>query len=76
MFLFRLTNNILSTAQQVYLQKLGGARNPMSQFSDDSVTKELSKTKNQISAIETTTTKVTVKGETKSTLEGPRPGDR
>lgn len=73
MFLFRLTNNILSTAQQVYLQKLGGARNPMSQFSDDSVTKEPSK--NKISAIETTTAKVTVK-ETKSTLEGPRPGDR
>ncbi|KAK1377377.1 ALBINO3-like protein 1, chloroplastic [Heracleum sosnowskyi] len=72
--LYWLTNNILSTAQQVYLQKLGGARNPMSQFSDDSVTKELSK--NPLSAIETTTTKVTVKEEMKSTVEGPRPGDR
>lgn len=64
----------MSTAQQVYLQKLGGARNPASQFSDDSITKELSK--DQISAIETTTTKVAIKEEKKQTPEGPRPGDR
>ncbi|XP_017236628.1 ALBINO3-like protein 1, chloroplastic [Daucus carota subsp. sativus] len=72
--LYWLTNNILSTAQQVYLQKLGGARNPASQFSDDSITKEL--LKDQISAIETTTTKVAIKEEKKQTPEGPRPGDR
>lgn len=30
----RFTNNILSTAQQVWLQKFGGAKNPMKQFSD------------------------------------------
>ncbi|KAI4368465.1 hypothetical protein MLD38_017021 [Melastoma candidum] len=33
--LYWLTNNILSTAQQVWLQKLGGAKNPMQQFSED-----------------------------------------
>lgn len=30
--LCRLTNNILSTAQQVWLQKLGGANNPVKEY--------------------------------------------
>ena len=30
----RLTNNILSTAQQVWLQKLGGAKNPVKEYID------------------------------------------
>ena len=30
----RLTNNILSTAQQVWLQKLGGAKNPVEEYID------------------------------------------
>ncbi|KAG5236157.1 ALBINO3 protein [Salix suchowensis] len=33
--LYWLTNNILSTAQQVWLQKLGGAKNPMMKPSDE-----------------------------------------
>ncbi|XP_062212997.1 ALBINO3-like protein 1, chloroplastic [Phragmites australis] len=32
--LYWLTNNILSTAQQVWLQKLGGARNPVKEYID------------------------------------------
>ncbi|KAK8970604.1 hypothetical protein KSP40_PGU003120 [Platanthera guangdongensis] len=29
------TNNILSTAQQIWLQRLGGAKNPLKQFGDE-----------------------------------------
>ncbi|XP_066364683.1 ALBINO3-like protein 1, chloroplastic [Miscanthus floridulus] len=32
--LYWLTNNILSTAQQVWLQKLGGAKNPVEEYID------------------------------------------
>ncbi|WVZ61260.1 hypothetical protein U9M48_011163 [Paspalum notatum var. saurae] len=32
--LYWLTNNILSTAQQVWLQKLGGAKNPVKEYID------------------------------------------
>ena len=35
LYLFRFTNNILSTLQQVFLQKMGGANNPLGQLSDD-----------------------------------------
>lgn len=28
----RLTNNVLSSAQQVWLQKLGGAKNPVQEY--------------------------------------------
>ncbi|KAK1403233.1 ALBINO3-like protein 1, chloroplastic [Heracleum sosnowskyi] len=72
--LYWLTNNILSTAQQVWLQKLGGAKNPVIQSSNDSVIQELSK--KQISAVETTTTNVVPKEVKKQTPDGPRPGDR
>lgn len=36
-FLPRFTNNILSTAQQVWLQKLGGAKIPDRQYSDATI---------------------------------------
>lgn len=74
MFLPRLTNNILSTAQQVWLQKLGGAKNPVIQSSNGRVTRELSK--KQTSAVETTTINVVPKEVKKQTPDGPRPGDR
>ncbi|WOH16614.1 hypothetical protein DCAR_0936172 [Daucus carota subsp. sativus] len=70
--LYWLTNNILSTAQQVWLQKLGGAKNPVIQSRTD--IQELSKS--QTSAIETTTINVAPKKEKKQTPDGPRPGDR
>ncbi|CAI9093307.1 OLC1v1028777C1 [Oldenlandia corymbosa var. corymbosa] len=68
--LYWLTNNILSTAQQVYLQKLGGAENPMKQFNDDIAKKELSQIQKS-----TTATKTDDRVE-KPTSEGPRPGER
>lgn len=33
--LYWFTNNILSTAQQIWLQRLGGAKNPLKQFVDE-----------------------------------------
>lgn len=33
--LYWFTNNILSTLQQVYLQKMGGAKNPLGKLTDD-----------------------------------------
>lgn len=71
--LYWFTNNILSTAQQVWLQKLGGAQNPLKQFNDDIVTKELSQMQKSIP--KTTSTKMTDKGEN-LTSEGLRPGER
>ncbi|GFQ05552.1 albino3-like protein 1 chloroplastic [Phtheirospermum japonicum] len=38
--LYWFTNNILSTVQQVWLRKMGGAKNPVKQFSDDGIKKE------------------------------------
>lgn len=38
--LCRFTNNILSTAQQVWLQKFGGAKSPALKLSDDTSRKE------------------------------------
>ncbi|KAM7487220.1 hypothetical protein LguiB_024704 [Lonicera macranthoides] len=73
--LYWFTNNILSTAQQVFLQKFGGASNPMSQFTDDIVKEAPSKTI-QSSISETITVKDTPKVKEKLTLEGPRPGER
>ncbi|CDP13271.1 unnamed protein product [Coffea canephora] len=71
--LYWFTNNILSTAQQVWLQKLGGAQNHLKQFNDDIVRKELSQMQKSVS--EATSEKMTDKGE-KLTSEGLRPGER
>jgi hypothetical protein len=35
--LCRFTDNILNTLQQIWLQKLGGAKNPLGQVLDDDV---------------------------------------
>ncbi|CAN1295402.1 ALBINO3-like protein 1, chloroplastic [Linum perenne] len=37
--LYWFTNNVLSTLQQVWLQKLGGAKNPMKQLNDELIKK-------------------------------------
>ncbi|KAK2999513.1 hypothetical protein RJ639_023279, partial [Escallonia herrerae] len=71
--LYWLTNNLLSTAQQVWLQKLGGAKNPVKQFSDDIIKEEQSKIQNTL--LQTPTIKEAPKVE-KPTPEGPRPGER
>lgn len=69
----RLTNNILSTAQQVWLQKLGGAKNPMMKPSDDILKEDLQiqKPVSELNSVQTKT-----RQEEKFTPEGLRPGER
>ncbi|XP_010478007.1 PREDICTED: ALBINO3-like protein 1, chloroplastic [Camelina sativa] len=80
--LYWLTNNILSTAQQVWLQKYGGAKNPMEKFTN-LVTKEDKTQKVEKSISETLVQKSVSelkvpgeKGGEKLTPEGPKPGER
>ncbi|KAF8090881.1 hypothetical protein N665_0462s0018 [Sinapis alba] len=80
--LYWLTNNILSTAQQVWLQKYGGAKNPMEKLSN-LVTKE-DKTQKVDKSISQPLVQKSVselkiprdKGSEKVTSEGPKPGER
>lgn len=72
--LYWFTNNILSTAQQVWLQKLGGAANPMIQFTDDMIKEE--KPQIQKSALEISSTKKVARLGEKPTSTGPSPGER
>lgn len=78
----RLTNNILSTAQQVWLQKYGGAKNPMEKLTNlvmkEDKTQKVEKpfsepiVQKSVSAVKTPREK----GGEKVTLEGPKPGER
>ncbi|KAL5719095.1 hypothetical protein ACHQM5_011920 [Ranunculus cassubicifolius] len=70
--LYWLTNNILSTTQQVWLQKLGGATNPVRKW--DSSIKQVSQNLQEL-PIEDSATKV-VESIKKETPSGPRPDDR
>ncbi|XP_065874859.1 ALBINO3-like protein 1, chloroplastic [Euphorbia lathyris] len=76
--LYWFTNNILSTAQQVWLQKLGGAKNPVSQQEQLRIQKSVSEEQlrgiQPVSELDSTKTKA-VQVE-KLTPEGPRPGER
>ncbi|KAK9021661.1 hypothetical protein V6N11_011640 [Hibiscus sabdariffa] len=72
--LYWLTNNILSTAQQVWLQKLGGAKNPAKELNDDIIKEEQARLQKSLS--ELNATRAEVKQKEKLTPEGPRPGDR
>lgn len=80
--LFRLTNNILSTAQQVWLQKYGGAKNPVEKLTNlvmkedktQKVDKSISESQVQKSVSELKIPKEKV-GE-KVSPEGPKPGER
>ncbi|GKV43527.1 hypothetical protein SLEP1_g50808 [Rubroshorea leprosula] len=83
--LYWFTNNILSTAQQVWLQKLGGAKNLLGQqdvtlkgeskpFFDD-ISKE-EQSHNQKSLTELNSTRKAAKQEEKLTSEGLLPGER
>lgn len=72
--IYWLTNNILSTAQQVYLRKLGGARTPLKQMIDDRTEKESPQILKSIS--EAPPVNKVVKKEEKLTPEGLRPGER
>ncbi|XP_056686074.1 inner membrane protein PPF-1, chloroplastic isoform X2 [Spinacia oleracea] len=81
--IYWFTNNILSTLQQVYLQKMGGANNPLGQLSDALLKEEQSPSPITISdreeqtpltkpVLETTLTQT----EEKSPSTGLRPGER
>ncbi|XP_043724823.1 ALBINO3-like protein 1, chloroplastic [Telopea speciosissima] len=72
--LYWLTNNILSTAQQIWLQKLGGAKNPVGQLSVDTTVEEQPKIHK--SNLEVDSTKAEQKPVGKLTQEGPSPGER
>uniref|UniRef100_A0A1J3EJ02 ALBINO3-like protein 1, chloroplastic n=1 Tax=Noccaea caerulescens TaxID=107243 RepID=A0A1J3EJ02_NOCCA len=80
--LYWLTNNILSTAQQVWLQKYGGAKNPVEKLTNlvmkedktHKVDKPISESQVQKSVSELKIPKEKV-GE-KVTPEGPKPGER
>ncbi|KAL9332750.1 hypothetical protein ACSQ67_002360 [Phaseolus vulgaris] len=70
--LYWLTNNILSTAQQVWLQKLGGAKNPVRQVPDDITKNDLTQVQKSISKLNSTIPKEAKQSE--KTSEGPRAG--
>lgn len=69
--LLRLTNNILSTGQQVWLQKLGGAKVPTLKLSDDTPKKEQPQIQKLVS--EATIAK---KKDANPTSDKPRQGER
>ncbi|KAG6426751.1 hypothetical protein SASPL_110984 [Salvia splendens] len=71
--LYWLTNNILSTGQQVWLRKLGGAKSPKP-IIDDSIEKKPIHTLNSISVAPPA--KKVVEKEEKRSPEGLRPGER
>ncbi|XP_047181111.1 ALBINO3-like protein 1, chloroplastic isoform X1 [Vigna umbellata] len=72
--LYWLTNNILSTGQQVWLQKLGGAKNPVRQVPDDIIKNDGTRVQKSISKLNSTI--VEEAGQSEKTSEGPQPGDR
>lgn len=66
----------MSTAQQVWLQKLGGAKNPVRQVQDDIMKDNLSQIQKSASKLNSTKVDATRQAEEKLTSEGPRPGER
>ena len=76
-----MTNNILSTAQQIWLQKLGGAINPVQDFNDNTIWDEPSNTQKsasniQKSVLEDETAKVNSSQQVKADSGGLPPGER
>ncbi|KAK9104275.1 hypothetical protein Scep_021119 [Stephania cephalantha] len=72
--LYWLTNNILSTTQQVWFQKLGGAKDPVKQLSEEIA--EAEKQKLQQSAADLNLNKASESSVDKSSPGGLRPGER
>ncbi|KAL6294370.1 hypothetical protein ACE6H2_002512 [Prunus campanulata] len=72
--LYWFTNNILTTAQQVWLQKFGGANNPISQLSDNFVKEDEPQIQKSVSELKLT--QKDTRQEEKLTPEGLRPGER
>ena len=66
----------MSTLQQIWLQKLGGAKNPLRQVLDDNV-KNVDLMQVQKSLSNLNSTKIEEAGKNSElTSEGPRPGDK
>lgn len=76
LYLCRFTNNILSTAQQVWLQQLGGAKNLVGTFSEDVIKEGQIQNQKSISELQVLATKTEERQEEKLTSVGPRPGER
>uniref|UniRef100_A0A7C9EIB6 Membrane insertase YidC/Oxa/ALB C-terminal domain-containing protein n=1 Tax=Opuntia streptacantha TaxID=393608 RepID=A0A7C9EIB6_OPUST len=74
--LYWLTNNILSTAQQVWLQKMGGAKNPIPQLSEDMFKEEKQQPQKLILKEEQTQPPKLSQTEEVSPSTGLRPGER
>uniref|UniRef100_M4EVG5 Membrane insertase YidC/Oxa/ALB C-terminal domain-containing protein n=1 Tax=Brassica campestris TaxID=3711 RepID=M4EVG5_BRACM len=79
--LYWLTNNILSTAQQVWLQKYGGAKNPMEKLTNlvtkEDKTQKVDKSISQLVQKSVSELKIPRdKGSEKVSSEGPKPGER
>lgn len=76
--LLRLTNNILSTAQQAWLQKLGGAKTPDKQFIDEIIKQEQEQARVQSEApkLNSISSSTVARQEEKLTAEGLKPGER
>ncbi|KAK1314205.1 hypothetical protein QJS10_CPA06g01295 [Acorus calamus] len=71
--LYWLTNNVLSTAQQVWLQKLGGAKNPVRDLAEKPT---LEKSDSQKSILDVEPPKVEVRQVEMPSTTGLKPGDR
>lgn len=81
--LYWFTNNLLSTAQQVWLQKFGGAKNPISQLNDTILKEDEPQIQKSVSALNSAqsvsapkSTQKDARQEVKLTSEGLRPGER
>ncbi|OVA17609.1 Membrane insertase OXA1/ALB3/YidC [Macleaya cordata] len=73
--LYWFTNNILSTTQQIWLQKLGGAKNTVIQFSEDTIKEEQQKIQKSVVEVNSTKPVESRQGDNLN-AEGLRPGDR
>ncbi|GJR31686.1 albino3-like protein 1, chloroplastic [Tanacetum coccineum] len=71
--LYWLTNNVLSSAQQIWLQKMGGANNPAKKINYEVLKEELPKVQEPV--FPTTSIKEPPKTE-KPDAQGYRPGER
>ncbi|XP_038886227.1 ALBINO3-like protein 1, chloroplastic [Benincasa hispida] len=74
--LYWLTNNILSTAQQAWLQKLGGAKNPDKQFIDEIIKQEQARVQSEPPKLNPISSSTVSRQEEKLTAEGLKPGER
>ncbi|ERN13719.1 ALBINO3-like protein 1, chloroplastic [Amborella trichopoda] len=73
--LYWLTNNILSTAQQVWLQKLGGDKNSVVKYYDEAISQKQAKTLSSETKFDANQIQEKPR-EAQTESRGPRPGER